>query len=101
MSFDRKRIVRFRSVAFHEPNGHQKRKIMMSQENESVSEKPIPPAGQDPESISRRAFVGTVAAAGAAALAGRAAAGPQKAAEKAPVWSGTLGPAAGGASSAA
>ena len=67
---------------------------MMSQENESVSEKPIPPAGQDPESISRRAFVGTVAAAGAGA--GRQGGGrPQKAAEKTPVWSGGLGPAAG------
>ncbi len=67
----------------------------MSQENENGPEKSIPPAGQDPESISRRAFVGTVAAAGAAALAGSAAAGRKKAAEKAPVWSGTLGPAAG------
>ena len=73
----------------------------MSQEQENVSEKSIPPAGQDPKSISRRAFVGTVAAAGAAALAGSApagskkAAGAKKAAEEAPVWSGTLGPAAG------
>ena len=39
----------------------------MSQKNENASEKSIPPAGRDPESISRRAFVGTVAAAGAAA----------------------------------
>ena len=72
----------------------------MSQENENASEKSMPLAGQDPESISRRAFVGTVAAAGATALVGSAAAGPTKAAEKAPVWSGTLGPAAGARSSA-
>jgi len=56
----------------------------MSQEKEKDSEKFIPPAGPDPESISRRAFVGTVAAAGATALAGSAVGGPQKAAENRP-----------------
>ena len=95
MSLDRKHIVRVNSMSFPQPDGHRKERIMMSQENENASEKSIPPAGQDPESMSRRAFVSTVAAAGSAALARSAAAGPMKAAEKAPVWSGTLGPAAG------
>jgi arylsulfatase A-like enzyme len=49
-------------------------------------------ASGNPKGVTRREFVGTVAAAGAAALSGAFASGCKQEQAKAPVWSGTLPP---------
>jgi arylsulfatase A-like enzyme len=66
----------------------------MSQKNESLSQKPVPLSDPCPGSVTRRAFVGTVAAVGAAALTSSLAAERLEDQKQAPVWSGTLPPAA-------
>lgn len=66
----------------------------MSQKNESTSEKPPVSSDECPKPVTRREFVGAMAVIGAAALTDSFATERKEEESKAPVWSGSLTPAA-------
>jgi arylsulfatase A-like enzyme len=66
----------------------------MSQKPESASQEPVRLSQELPQPVTRRQFVGAVAAVGAAAISNSLAAEPKGDQTQAPVWSGTLPPAA-------
>ena len=66
----------------------------MSQQNDEASQKSTPSVNECTAPVTRRQFVGTMAAMGAAALTSNLAAEPGEQKMQQPIWSGTLEPAA-------